>query len=53
MKTLLLTAFIIVTAAPAFAGNCDYSSDTAADGSRCGGRSAEAREGGYDPYGRR
>lgn len=52
MKTLLLTAFIVMTAAPAFAG-CTYDSDTAADGSRCGGRSAESRAGGYEPYGRR
>jgi hypothetical protein len=33
-----------------YTGNCEYSSDTAADGSSCGARSAEARPGGYEPY---
>lgn len=30
----------------AFAGNCQHNGDTAADGSRCGNRSADARPGG-------
>jgi hypothetical protein len=31
---------------PAFAGNCDHSYDTAKDGSRCGDRAADQRDGG-------
>ncbi|WP_208448955.1 hypothetical protein [Burkholderia ambifaria] len=30
-----------------YPGNCQYDWQTAADGSRCGGRSAESRPGGY------
>lgn len=30
----------------AFAGPCDYSWQTASDGSRCGGRAADQRPGG-------
>jgi hypothetical protein len=30
----------------AFAGNCDHSYDTAKDGSRCGDRAADQRDGG-------
>lgn len=29
-----------------FAGNCQHDDDTAKDGSRCGGRSADSRPGG-------
>jgi len=31
-----------------YPGNCYYDSDIAADGSRCGARSAKSRPGGYD-----
>ncbi|NVI06364.1 transmembrane anchored protein [Paraburkholderia sp. JPY454] len=30
-----------------YPGNCQYDWQTAADGSRCGARSAESRPGGY------
>jgi hypothetical protein len=48
MKYLLLTALtvavlIILALSPAHAGNCDYADDRAADGSRCGKRSADSR----------
>jgi hypothetical protein len=32
-----------------YKGNCEYSDQKASDGSRCGGRSAEARPGGFAP----
>lgn len=47
---LLLTASAIASM-PAQAGPCDYPGQTASDGSRCGGRSAQTRPGGYNPYG--
>ena len=31
-----------------YSGNCYYDSDIAADGSRCGARSAKSRPGGYE-----
>ncbi|WP_406946879.1 transmembrane anchored protein [Klebsiella variicola] len=37
---------ILEEATQAFAGNCQHPDDTAADGSRCGGRSADSRPGG-------
>ena len=44
--TLLLIALMLgAVAAPSFA-SCKYDSDRASDGSRCGKRSAESREGG-------
>lgn len=50
MKTLKIMALVAVTllslSSTARAGNCDYSSDTASDGSRCGGRAADQRSGG-------
>ena len=36
----------VCSATQAFAGNCQHPDDTAADGSRCGGRSADSRPGG-------
>ncbi len=42
----LLAATLTLAAAPAFAGPCDHPDDRAADGSRCGDRSADSREGG-------
>lgn len=32
-----------------YKGNCEYSDQKASDGSSCGGRSAEARPGGFAP----
>jgi hypothetical protein len=43
---LVLSAMITLAVAPAFAGNCEHSDDRASDGSRCGKRSADDREGG-------
>lgn len=34
-----------------YAGNCPIPASIAADGSRCGARSAASRSGGYDGYG--
>ncbi|WP_434723035.1 hypothetical protein [Mesorhizobium sp. RIZ17] len=41
---LLLSAVSASTVS--FAGNCQHDYDTAADGSRCGDRSADSRDGG-------
>jgi hypothetical protein len=52
MKTCLLTLAVLCSltlstvSVPAYAGNCDHSWQTAADGSRCGGRAADQRPGG-------
>jgi hypothetical protein len=48
MKTtvIMLSIFIALAAAPAMAGNCDYSWQVAADGSSCGDRAADVRPGG-------
>lgn len=46
MKTLIVLIALAASLAPSFAGNCDYSSQTASDGSRCGGRSAQDKPGG-------
>lgn len=44
---LILVALMFgAAAAPSFA-SCKYDSDRASDGSRCGKRSAESRDGGY------
>lgn len=45
---VFLFVLAILSAVPvsAFAGNCNYDDDTASDGSRCGHRSAESRDGG-------
>ncbi len=47
-KHLLHCSFccLSVASTQAFAGRCQHDSDTAADGSRCGGRSADSRPGG-------
>lgn len=34
-----------------YEGNCEFDDDIAADGSRCGPRSAESRAGGHEPNG--
>lgn len=49
MKKALAVLFVLLylgSATQAFAGNCQHDSDTASDGSRCGGRSADSRPGG-------
>jgi len=47
-KTLavLFLALSLGSITQAFAGNCQHANDTAADGSRCGGRSSDSRPGG-------
>lgn len=47
-KLVLLTTLVFMTLVSnaAFAGNCDYSWQTASDGSNCGGRAASQRPGG-------
>ena len=60
MNHLILLTFsffafsvLALSAAPAFAGNCDYIWQSASDGSRCGDRAADMRPGGtMNPYGR-
>lgn len=54
MKYALFAAILLAVAAlgisvPAYAGNCDHSWQTAADGSSCGGRAADVRPGGRGP----
>lgn len=48
MKALFALILLAATlgSSLSFAGNCQHDSDTAADGSRCGGRSADSRPGG-------
>lgn len=46
MKTLLLTAVLVLGSTSVFAGNCNFSTDRASDGSVCGDRAADKREGG-------
>lgn len=47
MKKILLTITLSMLAGTsAFAGNCDYSWQKAKDGSSCGDRAADRREGG-------
>ncbi|WP_320407340.1 transmembrane anchored protein [Klebsiella pneumoniae] len=49
MTKVIAVLFVLMSlgsATQAFAGNCQHDSDTAADGSRCGGRSADSRPGG-------
>ncbi len=49
MKNALAVLFILMSlgaTTQAYAGNCQHDSDTASDGSRCGGRSADSRPGG-------
>ncbi|EAM2342996.1 transmembrane anchored protein [Salmonella enterica] len=43
---MLFTAISVFVSSPSFAGNCMHDNDRAADGSRCGGRSADSRPGG-------
>lgn len=44
--TLLTLSLLTLTAAHAVAGPCDYSWQTASDGSNCGDRAADQRPGG-------
>lgn len=49
MKKALAVLFVLMSlgaTTQAYAGNCQHDSDTASDGSRCGGRSADSRPGG-------
>ncbi|WP_347177595.1 transmembrane anchored protein [Klebsiella pneumoniae] len=49
MKKAFAVLFVLLSlgsATQAFAGNCQHPDDTAAEGSRCGGRSADSRPGG-------
>lgn len=49
MKKLALVFMALLSisvSSSVFAGNCQHDSDTAADGSRCGGRSSDSRPGG-------
>ena len=51
MKKIMVGAFLaamlmVLGQAVAFAQNCTYDSDRASDGSRCGKRSSQSREGG-------
>ncbi|MCH4243792.1 hypothetical protein [Acinetobacter gerneri] len=49
MKKLLICAVLIIsstTSIPAFSGSCDYSWQSAKDGSSCGDRAADRRAGG-------
>ncbi|HFG2765888.1 TPA: transmembrane anchored protein [Escherichia coli] len=49
MKKAFAALFVLlslVASTQAFSGRCQHDSDTAADGSRCGGRSADSRPGG-------
>ncbi|HGS6875001.1 TPA: transmembrane anchored protein [Klebsiella quasipneumoniae subsp. quasipneumoniae] len=49
MKKLFSVLFVLLSlgsVTQAYAGNCQHPDDTASDGSRCGGRSADSRPGG-------
>jgi hypothetical protein len=46
MKIILLVMALAIPSAPAFAGSCDYSWQNASDGSNCGDRAANRRQGG-------
>lgn len=49
IKFLAVTALLLMAVLPiipASAGPCDHASDTASDGSKCGGRAADQRQGG-------
>ncbi len=46
LTSMILIAMMAIVTGQAFAGNCQHSSDRAADGSRCGGRAADERPGG-------
>lgn len=46
LMTALVAMVLGLALAPAFAGNCDHAEDRASDGSRCGDRAADRREGG-------
>lgn len=49
VKQLILLIVLAHLPMHAHAGNCTYRTDRAKDGSYCGERSAEARQGGYEP----
>jgi hypothetical protein len=43
---IIIAAASFMVAAPASAGSCNYSWQSASDGSSCGGRAADQRRGG-------
>jgi len=43
---VIIGAICLLAVSASFAGTCDYTWQTAADGSRCGGRAADVRSGG-------
>lgn len=45
----LVLAILMLTSTYAYSGRCDYPSDIARDGSRCGDRAASVRPGGRNP----
>lgn len=45
MRKIIIVAMLMISAS-AFAGTCDYSWQTAKDGSLCGDRAADRRAGG-------
>jgi len=46
MKFLLVTIISLLSLGSIANAGCNYASDTASDGSRCGGRAASERPGG-------
>lgn len=46
MKKLIIAAILALPTTMTFAGSCDYSWQSAKDGSSCGDRAADRREGG-------
>lgn len=46
LLTILTLSFLTLAASAAVAGPCDYSWQSASDGSNCGGRAADQRPGG-------
>jgi hypothetical protein len=47
MKVLIVSLLVVaLSVGAAYAGNCEHSWQTAADGSRCGDRAADVRPGG-------
>jgi hypothetical protein len=48
MKKIIAATLLALIAASSvsYAGNCNHANDNASDGSRCGGRAADQRQGG-------
>lgn len=53
MKNLFVLALAVagIMVSSMAQARCDYPDDVASDGTRCGGRSADSRPGGYNPPG--